>query len=172
MTPDPGHDDLVDVLAADHRRLLDLLDHAAAADPGPQRTDLGLRAARAVRRHCAVEERVLHPVLRRCLDDGERATQADVEEHEQLDRLVGELLDAGPEPHTDGRALRSLAAAARRHVEGVESWRLPELRGCLTVSELHALARDARADLGSDDHPAERADGRPDERPGPATALG
>lgn len=160
MTPDPGHDDLVDVLADDHGTLLDLLDHASAADHGPQRSDLALRALNAVRRHCAAEERLLHPVLRRYLDDGERCAEADAEEHEQLEQLVSELLEAGPGSPEAGDLLRRLAASTRHHIEGVESRRLPLLREYLSVTELRDLAREARADLD------------PGDQSGPAMVLG
>lgn len=160
VTPDPGHEDVVDVLADDHRTLLALLDHAAAADPGPQRSDLALRAVNAVRRHCATEERLLHPVLRRHLDDGERCAEHDTEEHEQLEELATALLDAGPGSPAAGDLLHRLTTSTRHHVEGVEGRRLPVLRERLTVTELQELAREARADLHSDD------------RPGPATMLG
>ncbi|MBC3192482.1 hemerythrin domain-containing protein [Pseudonocardia sp. C8] len=162
MTSHSGTGDLVDVLVGDHRTLLDLLDHAAAADHGPQRSDLALRAVNAVRRHCVTEERLLHPLLRRCLDDGDRCTDADTEEHEQLERLAAELTDVGPGSPAAADLLRELAASARRHVEGVEGRRLPVLRKCLTVTELHDLADTARSELGIGT----------DDRSGPAPVTG
>jgi hypothetical protein len=134
------HADVVDVLVADHRDLVALLDRVVAAGPGPVRTDLLRTAADRLRRHAVAEERHLHPVLRRLLDDPDRCVQADVEEHEQLERLLVELEAAGPDgPGTD-ELLRGLACATRRHVEGVQRWRLLVLRRRLTGTELAELA--------------------------------
>jgi hypothetical protein len=140
VTTPAHHPDVVDVLAACHRGLLDLLDRAAAADPGPVRADLVRSAADSVRRHTVAEERHVHPVLRRVLDDADRCVQADVEEHEQLERLLLELEATGPDGPGTAELLRGLVAAARRHVETVERWRLPVLRSMLTETELTELA--------------------------------
>jgi hypothetical protein len=161
VTTDPAPDDLIDVLAADHRMLLALLDRAAAADPGPQRSDLAVRAANAVRRHCVAEETLLHPVLRRCLEDGDRCAQADAEEHEQLEALVTELLAVGTGSPDAEQVLHRLAVSTRFHIEGVETRRLPALRRRLTVTELHELARAVQ----------ETIDPR-DDRRGPTAVLG
>ncbi len=140
MTSPARHDDVVDVLVADHHELLTLLDRALAAAPGPARFDLVRSAADSVRRHAVAEERYLHPALRRVLDDSDRCVQDDVEEHEQLERLLVELEAAGPDGPGAAELLRGLACAARRHVEGVQRWRLPVLRQRLTATELTDLA--------------------------------
>ena len=135
------HDDLIDSLTHGHRELLHLLDLAAGAGPGPTRSDLLLAAADALRRHVTAEERYLHPQLRLLLDDGERRVDADVEEHEQLERLLLELEATDPDSPGTQALLRGLACAARRHIEGVERSRLPALRHHLTMTELTRLAR-------------------------------
>lgn len=134
------------MLAADHRALLALIEDAVAA-AGPRRAALVARVAGALGRHCAAEEEHLHPLLRRTLDDGERCVQDDVEEHEQIERLLGELAGADPGSPAVPERLRDLAGAVRRHVEGVEGRRLPPLRQRTTVTELHERARAARAVL-------------------------
>jgi hypothetical protein len=82
----------------------------------------------------------VYPVMRRYLDDGEKAVEHDVEEHQQLERAMKQLEAVEVSSGEFDAALRQLEALLSDHVQDEESEQFPELRRRVPQEELTELA--------------------------------
>lgn len=140
MTTSTGDQDVVDILTADHREVMDLVTRIPGADPA-QRRDMADTVIAELMRHSVAEEMHVYPAMRDHLPDGESRVQHDTEEHQQLVEIMTELegVDAA-----DARFLETLGrleAVLSDHVSDEERDQFPLLRAHLTREQLVELGR-------------------------------
>ncbi|RZU49447.1 hemerythrin-like domain-containing protein [Krasilnikovia cinnamomea] len=140
MTTSPNHEDVIDVLTADHREVTALIGEIWTITDPMMRRDLTDTAISELVRHAVAEEMYVYPAMRKYLADGEKAVEHDIEEHKDLERVMKQLEDAdvsGPEFEEELRRLEALLAD---HVQDEEAEQFPELRRVVPADELRELA--------------------------------
>ena len=147
---------VVDVIAGQHRELLDLC--ARLTDTG----DGQRRKVAEVSRHLSAEEQYLYPAVRTVVPNGELLADRELAEDHDLLVTLKRLDGVGPaDPRFDVLA-GEVSAAVRRHVEADASELLPLLTQMAPVEDLIRVGN--RVELA-----AEAAPTRP--HPGTPSAL-
>jgi hemerythrin superfamily protein len=131
--------DVVDVLTADHREVVALVEQVPTADPA-QRRDMADIIIAELMRHAVAEEMYVYPAMREHLPDGEAAVRHDIEEHQQLEEAMKDLegLDAADPRFLE--VLGRLEAVLRDHVQDEETEQFPQLRARVPQRQLVEMA--------------------------------
>jgi hemerythrin superfamily protein len=135
MTANTGNQDVVDILTADHREVLELVGQIPTADAA-QRRDMADTVIAELMRHSVAEEMYVYPAMRDNLPDGESQVQHDVEEHQQLEEVMKDLegVDSGDPRFLE--VLGRLETVLRDHVSDEERDQFPMLRARLSAEQL------------------------------------
>jgi hemerythrin superfamily protein len=126
-----GGADAFDELAADHKRVLEILEKAEGAE-GPQRLKLFLHVKRELSQHALAEEDVIYPLVTDRLDAHDSAREL-YEAHGELKTLLAEIEEA-IERGDDARyreRVRMLRENVRTHAADEETRWFPMLRQAL-----------------------------------------
>src|SRR3954471_1859483 len=91
MTTSQTGEDVIDVLVSDHREVTALIGNIWSVTDPVIRRDLTDTAISELVRHAVAEEMYVYPAMRKYLEDGEKAVEHDVEEHEELERTMKAL---------------------------------------------------------------------------------
>lgn len=140
MSTDSAEHDVVDVLTADHHRVLDLLAGIARSDDDAERRDLADTVIAELVRHSVAEEMFVYPAIRTHLPDGAEAVEHDIAEHKELERTMKELEGVEPSDPQFRVLLDQLEASLRDHVSDEESEQFPRLRAAIPRTELIKIA--------------------------------
>ena len=135
--------DVVDLLLGQHRAIRDLCDQVTlGADAGREQAFRSLLRLLAV--HEAVEEELVHPFVKRRVQDASSAVAERVEEEREVNRMLVALDALGPaDPAFDelfGRFSRALLA----HADKEESSEFAGLRAATRPAERTAMAAAVR----------------------------
>jgi hypothetical protein len=131
----PGGQDVVDVLAEEHRQLADLYGQLAAAAAGTDEVRLARLTSvltATLTRHLSAEEQYLYPTVRAVLPDGEHLAEVEVTADEAIGYALRRL-ESGPP--SDVRGLEELEPALRLHIKRCEDGLFPRLRDVLGETE-------------------------------------
>ncbi|WP_433795053.1 hemerythrin domain-containing protein [Actinoplanes sp. CA-252034] len=140
MTSPQNGGDVIDVLVNDHRDVTALIGEIwAVADPMIRR-DLTDTAISELVRHAVAEEMYVYPVMRKYLDDGDKAVEHDIEEHKELEETMKRLEDLDVSGLEFDLALRKLEELLTDHVHDEEDEQFPKLRRVVPHEELVELA--------------------------------
>ncbi|MDR7276859.1 hemerythrin domain-containing protein [Catenuloplanes atrovinosus] len=140
MTSTETGRDVVDVLTADHRDVTALIGEIWTIRDPMMRRDLADTAISELVRHAVAEEMYVYPVMRRYLDDGDKAVAHDVEEHEELERAMKALEGIDVSDPAFDETLRHLETLLADHVQDEETEQFPELRRRVPREEMVELA--------------------------------
>lgn len=140
MTDTPTEQDVVDVLTADHREALDLLQQIKVGLDPEQRRDLADTVISELVRHSVAEEMYVYPAIRKHLPDGAETVEHDVEEHKELERAMKKLEGADPAEPEFRQLIDELEGLLRHHVEDEETEQFPQLRARIPREELVEIA--------------------------------
>jgi hemerythrin superfamily protein len=158
MTTVGGHQDLIDVVQADHGVLetlfAELECHHASSE---RRRDLLDVTIAELVRHANAEEQYLYPAVRRYLVDCDDVVERELTEHRDAERLMNDLMSTDVDhPEFDtlvGRLIRRM----RAHIRGEEKLLLAPLRAeCdpATLVELGTEVLSAKMLAPTRPHPA------------------
>jgi iron-sulfur cluster repair protein YtfE (RIC family) len=117
--------DVLDHLTEEHRKAEKLIDELESTEPGKRRDRLVGELTEALRKHMAVEEHFLYPLVQDVMGD-EPETEAEVEHSLARDGLA--KLDELRHRPGFGAALDMVKAGISHHVHEEESEIFPELR--------------------------------------------
>ncbi|MEH0845177.1 hemerythrin domain-containing protein [Micromonospora sp. CPCC 205711] len=142
---DTAHQDVVDVLVADHREVeaifVELESRQGSAEHRRQLADVVI--AELVR-HSVAEEAYVYPTVRKALPGGEQLAEHETSEHADAERTMKELESLDPsEPRFD-ELLAHLTSTIRHHVQDEEADLFPRLRAAVAREELVELAGKVR----------------------------
>lgn len=136
--PDGSEPDGLDILAADHRRIEELLGRAELQE-WPAR-DVVDRLVREVSVHDAIERECLYPLVRHRLMSGNELYDAALVEHGRAAAVLSEV-DRRPDGDAHRRdQVKRVVALLRTHVAEEEGSLFPALRAHLSAQELAELA--------------------------------
>lgn len=140
MTNSDTTPDVVDVLTADHRDVTVLIGEIWSVRDPMIRRDLADTAISELVRHAVAEEMYVYPAMRKHLPDGDKAVEHDVEEHQELERVMKELEGLEVSSPEFDETLRHLETVLADHVQDEESDQFPELRQRIPREELVEMA--------------------------------
>ena len=140
MTQSQPGADVIDVLVSDHRDVTALIGEIWSVNDPMIRRDLTDTAISELVRHAVAEEMYVYPVMRKYLDDGDKAVAHDIEEHKELEQTMKKLEGAEVSSSEFDTALRRLEELLADHVQDEETEQFPELRRRVPQEELDELA--------------------------------
>lgn len=137
--------DVVDILTADHREMVELLETIeTTTDPADRRALTDSVIAEVVR-HSVAEELFVYPVYEREIPNGADEVEHDKEEHQELEEVMKEL------EGLDAASAEFLATVTRfkqlldHHADDEESDQFPKLREHIPADDLIDLGRKVEA---------------------------
>ncbi|MFC5720993.1 hemerythrin domain-containing protein [Streptomyces gamaensis] len=139
--------DLIGELTADHRKVRRLFDRIRAAPPGSTaRKELADQVTAELVRHGAVEEKHLHPALRRHLPRGARWCEQDLADHAAIERVLRELGQQQPGEAEFDHLLVELITRVTAHTLDEEQRLFPRLQAACPAELLRELGEKTRTD--------------------------
>jgi hemerythrin superfamily protein len=131
--------DVVDLLAADHRAIGELLDELDAAERPDAIRHLYLRITAELSAHEAAEQDVVFPALA-----GADAEAARLGEHREINELLDAMRTLPPLSHAFTKRGSALVLDVRAHFQHEEEHLFPLLRATCTPDRLVQLATEAQ----------------------------
>lgn len=128
--------DVVDILTADHREMLELLGQVKGTPDTGQRKDLADTVIAEVMRHAVAEEMYVYPAIEEHLPDGAGEVEHDKQEHDEIVRVMKQLEDADAAGPAFMDLVRELEAKLRHHMDDEESDQFPRLRAHIPGDKL------------------------------------
>jgi hemerythrin superfamily protein len=135
--------DVIDVLLAEHRRIMAAFDAVRDADED-ERLDAFATLVDVLRRHERAEQSVVHPAVRDMTDEATAMTQARVDEEAAAEEMLASLIANGVDDPNFDAGLARLQQMVRDHAEHEESQEFPLLRGQLPADQLRRMAGQVR----------------------------
>lgn len=137
--------DVVDILTADHREMIGLLELIEKTTDPAERRALADAATAEIVRHSVAEELFVYPVYTREVTDGADEVEHDKEEHQDLEETLVKLEGVDSEDADFLRLVRELKGQLDHHVDDEESDQFPKLRRAVSAEELVDLGRKVEA---------------------------
>lgn len=152
-------EDVVDLLTARHREVAELIDaYEHATTPADDRDAILAELRRLLSIHEAVEEQLVHPLVRRELPDGHRLAVDVLEQEQEAKDMLARIAEAEPGSDDHAELVRRLIEGVRRHAQTEETNVFPLLRLRLGPRERMRLgAMVERAERLAPTHPHPRA---------------
>lgn len=111
----PRGGDAVDMLKADHRRILRMLQRFHNGQDAATRAKLVDDICQALTLHMMLEEEIFYPAFLQATQDSELHNEARVE-HDAVRRLIAQIEESGPEDPSFIARVKVLTAMIRHHV--------------------------------------------------------
>lgn len=128
--------DVVDILTADHREMVELVDEIKRAPNAAQRRDLADMLIAEVVRHAVAEEMFVYPAMEEHVPNGAHEVAHDKEEHQEIVEVMKQIesVDAADPQFMAG--VRQLEGQLRHHIQDEESDQFPQLRAHIPGEQL------------------------------------
>ncbi|WP_295648948.1 hemerythrin domain-containing protein [uncultured Dietzia sp.] len=140
-----AQNDVVDILTADHREMIGLLELIEETTDPAERRALADAAIAEIVRHSVAEELFVYPVYTREVTDGADEVEHDKKEHQELEETLVKLEGVDSEDANFLRLVRELKGQLDHHVDDEESDQFPKLRRAVSAEELVDLGRKVEA---------------------------
>ncbi|MDA8372423.1 MAG: hemerythrin domain-containing protein [Nocardiopsaceae bacterium] len=143
---------------ADHREVEDMFHRlmSPGAPCGNERRALVDRVIIELVRHAVTEEAHLYPAARRYLPDGDAVADREIDDHNEVERLMKDLENLDTDDPRFEHTLARLIADVRAHVEDEETRLFPSLREHTTRTDrtmLGGKVQAAKASAPTRPHP-------------------
>ena len=128
--------DVIDILTADHREMMELLGQIQGTRDAGERRDLADTLIAEVMRHAVAEEMFVYPAVQEHVPNGAEEVEHDKREHQEIVELMKRIegVDAAePEFVT---WVQQLEAQLRHHAHDEESEQFPQLRAHIPAEQL------------------------------------
>lgn len=151
--------DVIDLLEADHRLILQLVMQLEAADDPAEIRSLFLRVGQELAAHEAAEQQVLFPAFGRALAAaGDKTVNRRMGEHEEMNELLAEMRILSPDGFGFAKRASALLLEVNSHFQFEEETVFTRMRASMSQRELAELAARAvsvknHAPAFPDDHP-------------------
>lgn len=123
----PGSD-VVDILTADHREMVELFGQIEGTSDAGQRRDLADTLIAEVMRHAVAEEMFVYPAIEEHVPNGAEEVEHDKKEHDEIVHLMKQIEGMDPSEPTFMELVRQWEAKLRHHANDEESEQFPKLR--------------------------------------------
>jgi hemerythrin superfamily protein len=128
--------DVVDILTADHREMVELIGEIKQSTSASQRRDLADTVIAEVMRHAVAEEMFVYPAIKESVPNGAEKVEHDNEEHQEIVELMKQIENLDPSEPAFMTRVQELEAQLRHHVRDEESEQFPELRAHISSDKL------------------------------------
>lgn len=145
MTTTQPEPDVIDLLSADHREALSLIEEIRVTSDQDRQRDLADVLIAEIVRHAVAEETIVYPVVKRHLSEGEEHVQHDLTEHQEIEEALQALESSDPAQGSFITDVERLQALLEHHVQDEESEQFPELRERIPADELRTMATQVEA---------------------------
>lgn len=137
--------DVTEILTADHREMIELLDQIEATTDPAERRALADAVTAEVMRHSVAEEMFVYPVMEREIPGGKDEVEHDKEEHQELEEVMKELegLDAGSAEFI--ATVKRFTELLDHHADDEEADQFPKMRKHISAEDLVDLGRKVEA---------------------------
>lgn len=137
--------DVVDILTADHREMIGLIEMIEdTADPKERRA-LADSVIAEVMRHSVAEELFVYPEYERSIPDGKEEVEHDKEEHQEIEEVMKELEGLDSESAGFIATVKRFKELLDHHADDEESDQFPKMREHLTADTLVDMGRKVEA---------------------------
>lgn len=138
-TTDGRGTDVVDILTADHRDMLELIGRIKDTPEADRRRDLADTVIAEVMRHAVAEEMYVYPAVEEHVPNGAEEVEHDKKEHDEIVQVMKRLEDADASGPVFLQLVGELEAQLRHHIDDEESDQFPKLRAGIPADQLVAL---------------------------------
>lgn len=136
-TPTPGTgQDVVDILTADHREMIELLARIKDAPVPAERRDLADTVIAEVMRHAVAEEMYVYPAVEKHVPNGAEEVKHDKEEHDEIVQIMKSMEDVDASDPAFMGLVQKLEERLRHHANDEETDQFPQLRAHIPADEL------------------------------------
>jgi iron-sulfur cluster repair protein YtfE (RIC family) len=128
--------DVIDILTADHREMVELLGRIKGTPDPTERRNLADTLIAEVMRHAVAEEMFVYPAVQEYVPNGAEQVDHDKEEHQEIVEVMKEIegVDAA-DPEFIAR-VQQLEEQLRHHAQDEESEQFPQLRAHISGEQL------------------------------------
>ncbi|MBS7548367.1 hemerythrin domain-containing protein [Dietzia massiliensis] len=137
--------DVTEILTADHREMIELLDQIEATTDPAERRALADAVTAEVMRHSVAEEMFVYPVMEREIPGGKDEVEHDKEEHDEIVVVMKKLENVDAQEAEFMGLVRELKGLLDHHADDEESDQFPKLREHLSKDTLLDLGRKVEA---------------------------
>lgn len=138
-TTDGRGTDVVDILTADHRDMLELIGRIKDTPEADRRRDLADTVIAEVMRHAVAEEMYVYPAVEEHVPNGAEEVEHDKKEHDEIVQVMKRLEDADASGPVFLQLVGELEAQLRHHIDDEESDQFPKLRAGIPADQLVTL---------------------------------
>jgi hemerythrin-like domain-containing protein len=120
--------DVIDILTADHREMIELISRIERTSDAKERRDLADTVIAEVMRHAVAEEMYVYPAMEEHLPNGSEDVQHDKKEHAEIVQLMKQIegVDSSDPAFMD--LVRQFEGLLRHHAQDEEADQFPQLR--------------------------------------------
>ena len=137
---EPGRD-ATDILAADHKDMLDLIGQIEGTGDPERRRDLADTVIAEVMRHAVAEEMHVYPAIVRHVPSGAAEVAHDKEEHQEIVEVMKGMEDVDASAPRFMDLVRRLESLISHHAASEEGEQFPKLRAHIPREMLLELGR-------------------------------
>ncbi|MUN64244.1 hemerythrin domain-containing protein [Kocuria sediminis] len=139
-TPAAGQStDVVDILTADHRDMLELIGQIKGTPEPARRRELADTVIAEVMRHAVAEEMYVYPAVEKHVPNGAEEVEHDKREHDEIVQVMKKLEDTDASGPAFLDLVGELEAQLRHHIDDEESDQFPKLRAGIPAGTLVEL---------------------------------
>jgi hemerythrin len=136
-----GGADVVEILTADHREMIELLGQIGRTPDAGQRRDLADTVIAEVMRHAVAEEMHVYPEIEAHVPNGAEEVEHDKKEHDEIVRVMKRIEDVDASTPAFMELVRELEAQIRHHAKDEEGDQFPKLRANIPPEKLLDMGR-------------------------------
>jgi len=128
--------DVVDILTADHREMIELLGRIQGTTDARERRDTADTLIAEVMRHAVAEEMFVYPAVQEHVPNGAEEVEHDKREHQEIVELMKRIEDLDAADPEFAVRVQQLEAGLRHHAHDEEADQFPQLRAHLSREQL------------------------------------
>src|SRR5919112_4478081 len=131
--------DVVDILTADHREMVELIGRIGLTSDASERRDLADTLIAEVMRHAVAEEMFVYPAMEDHVPNGSEEVEHDKKEHDDIVKLMKRIEGVDPSDPAFMELVRELESQLTHHAGDEELEQFPKLRSHIPREKLVAL---------------------------------
>lgn len=145
--------DGLNYLVRDHNKVRDLFRQFKGASALSSKQSIAMQISKELNLHAVVEEKLLYPIVRRAIEDGENFRNHSLDDHQVVKELLYDIEQNRFSEESLSRCMPKIMDSVEEHTTMEEEKIFPRLREKMNDTELSALetALDA-GKLGAPDH--------------------
>ncbi|MCE3291781.1 MAG: cation-binding protein [Arthrobacter sp.] len=128
--------DVVDILTADHREMVELIGRIGLTSDASERRDLADTLIAEVMRHAVAEEMFVYPAMEDHVPNGSEEVEHDKKEHDDIVKLMKRIEGVDPSDTAFMELVRELESQLTHHAGDEENEQFPKLRSHIPREKL------------------------------------